>query len=330
MVKKQKPRHPGKAILAGGISGAIEICITYPTEFVKTQIQLYEKSFSGNMDCVRKTMKNNGVFGLYRGLPSLLFFAIPKNASRFAAYESAKNMASPDGKPLTKMQSIMCGLAAGATEAILVVTPQETMKVKLIHDQVGRPPAERMYKGFFHGVRTIAATEGLRGTYQGLLPTIVKQSTNQAMRFLVYNSMRPWVASENEDPNDLPWYKTMLCGGVAGAVSVFGNTPIDVVKTRMQGLEASKYKSSFDCAQQILKREGFRGFYKGTTARLGRVVADVALVFTIYEKVVRMLDGVWDTSDYEKEERTPTRFPRLPQLTLPTTSLTTCSADSEV
>lgn len=32
-----------KGIVAGGITGGIEICITYPTEFVKTQLQLDEK-----------------------------------------------------------------------------------------------------------------------------------------------------------------------------------------------------------------------------------------------------------------------------------------------
>ena len=33
---------------------------------------------------------------------------------------------------------------------------------------------------------------------------------------------------------DIGNLKTFLIGGVAGAASVFGNTPIDVVKTRMQ------------------------------------------------------------------------------------------------
>lgn len=32
-----------KGIVAGGITGGIEICITYPTEYVKTQLQLDEK-----------------------------------------------------------------------------------------------------------------------------------------------------------------------------------------------------------------------------------------------------------------------------------------------
>ena len=47
-------------------------------------------------------------------------------------------------------------------------------------------------------------------------------------------------------------------GGFAGACSVFGNTPLDVIKTRMQGLEASKYKNTFDCAKSILVNEGPR------------------------------------------------------------------------
>lgn len=48
-----------------------------------------------------------------------------------------------------------------------------------------------------------------------------------------------------------------MFGAIAGAASVFGNTPIDVVKTRMQGLEASKYSGTLDCFIQIWKNEGF-------------------------------------------------------------------------
>jgi hypothetical protein len=35
-----------KGIVAGGITGGIEICITFPTEYVKTQLQLDEKGES--------------------------------------------------------------------------------------------------------------------------------------------------------------------------------------------------------------------------------------------------------------------------------------------
>jgi len=67
----------------------------------------------------------------------------------------------------------------------------------------------------------------------------------------------------------------------------------------MQGLDAHQYKSVSDCARQIWQTEGFVGFYKGMTPRLGRVCADVAIVFTLYEQVVKLLDAVWDTSSYK-------------------------------
>lgn len=73
----------------GGITGGIEICITFPTEYVKTQLQLDDKSgkakqYTGIADCVKKTVKGHGVFGLYRGLSVLLYGSIPKSAVRYA------------------------------------------------------------------------------------------------------------------------------------------------------------------------------------------------------------------------------------------------------
>ncbi len=68
---------------------------------------------------------------------------------------------------------------------------------------------------------------------------------------------------------------------------------MDVVKTRMQGLGASKYKGVVDCAMQILRNEGPRAFYKGATARLARVCLDVTVVMLLYEEFSKMLDTVW-------------------------------------
>ena len=75
-----------KGILAGGITGGIEICITFPTEYVKTQLQLDERSgkkkFNGIADVVKQTVRHHGVLGLYRGLSVLIYGSIPKSAVR--------------------------------------------------------------------------------------------------------------------------------------------------------------------------------------------------------------------------------------------------------
>ena len=75
---------------AGGLTGGIEICITFPTEFVKTQLQLDQKTggerkYKGIADCARQTVKAHGVVGLYRGLSVLLAGSIPKSAVRLVA-----------------------------------------------------------------------------------------------------------------------------------------------------------------------------------------------------------------------------------------------------
>lgn len=72
--------------IAGGITGGIEISILYPAEYVKTQLQLDEKGttkkYNGIVDCVKKTVKERGFFGLYRGLSVLLYGSIPKSSIR--------------------------------------------------------------------------------------------------------------------------------------------------------------------------------------------------------------------------------------------------------
>ena len=85
----------------------------------------------------------------------------------------------------------------------------------------------------------------------------------QAIRFFVMETLKD--KYRGGDPNKkVPKLIVGLMGGFAGACSVFGNTPIDVVKTRMQGIEASRYKNTLDCARQIMLNEGPKAFYKGT------------------------------------------------------------------
>ncbi|TMS14091.1 Tricarboxylate transport protein, mitochondrial [Larimichthys crocea] len=210
---------------------------------------------------------------------------------QFGTFEMLSNPMRDATGRLDNTGSLLCGLGAGIAEAILVVCPMETLKVKMIHDQCSLRPR---YRGFFHGVSEIIREQGVRGTYQGLTATVLKQGTNQAIRFYVMNLLRNWY--KGDDPRrEMHPIVTAMFGATAGAASVFGNTPLDVVKTRMQGLEAHRYKNTVDCAFQILKHEGPQAFYKGTVPRLGRVCLDVAIVFVIYEEVVKLLNNVWKT-----------------------------------
>jgi solute carrier family 25 citrate transporter 1 len=80
-----------------------------------------------------------------------------------------------------------------------------------------------------------------------------------------------------------------VAGAIAGAASVFVNNPIDVIKTKMQGLNAHEYGGVVDCTKKIMAEDGIAGFYHGVRPRLARVCLDVGLTFSIFNGIKRAL-----------------------------------------
>jgi solute carrier family 25 aspartate/glutamate transporter 12/13 len=75
-------------------------------------------------------------------------------------------------------------------------------------------------------------------------------------------------------------------GSLAGAFGAFMVYPIDLVKTRMQnqrstGVGNVLYKNSLDCAQKVIKNEGFRGLYSGVLPQLVGVAPEKAIKLTV-------------------------------------------------
>lgn len=289
MAPVNKPKHKGKALVAGASAGIFEICCTYPTEYVKTSMQLSTKPMSAS-DIIRSTWGEAGYFGFYRGLPSMVYFAAPKASIRFASFETVSGLLTgPSGEDkygLGKAKGFVAGLGAGTMEAIFVTTPQETIKVRLINDAF-RTDGPPKYKSFFHGVKSITSEFGLGGLYRGVLPTILKVSTAQATRFGVYQLIP---AEKRNTP-----ITAAFSGAFAGGVSVLLFQGIDVVKSRMQGLEAHKYRSTVHCVTELMKKEGPMAFYKGVGPRLTRVCLEVGITMSLYGEIVKVLDKYWKT-----------------------------------
>ena len=82
-----------RSILAGGITGALNISLVYPTEFVKTQLQLDQgkiKLYTGSKDVLMKTLDRRGFLGLYKGCNILIFGSIPMYGVRFGFFDALK------------------------------------------------------------------------------------------------------------------------------------------------------------------------------------------------------------------------------------------------
>ena len=65
--------------------------------------------------------------------------------------------------------------------------------------------------------------------------------------------------------------------------------PLDVLKTKMQSLDAKQnYKHSVDCLMKTVKEEGVLALWKGATPRLGRLIFSGGIVFAVYEEVIKV------------------------------------------
>ncbi|KAI9205289.1 mitochondrial carrier domain-containing protein [Polychytrium aggregatum] len=282
-----------QSLTAGAIAGAVEATVTYPTEYVKTQMQLQNKStdkkFAGPWDCLKKTVSEKGVFGLYRGLSAMVIGTAAKAGVRFLSFEQFKKLLKDENGNLSGHRMMLAGLGAGVTEAVLIVTPTETIKTKLIHDQNSPNPK---YRGLIHGTSTIVKAEGIAGIYRGMTAVVARQGANSAVRLTIYGILKERV--QGNYPVDsvtgtrhVPWYVTFGNGALAGIITVYSTMPLDVIKTKMQSLNAKAlYKNSAHCLYRVARDEGILALWKGATPRLGRLIFSGGIVFSVYEQVL--------------------------------------------
>ncbi|KAM5440930.1 hypothetical protein MferCBS31731_004069 [Microsporum ferrugineum] len=224
----------------------------------------------------------------YAGCTTLIIGNSIKAGVRFVAFDAFKSLLQDENGKISGPKTVIAGFGAGFTESLLAVTPFESIKTQLIDDRKSAKPRMR---GFLHGSAVIFRERGVRGFFQGFIPTTARQAANSATRFGSYTTLRQFAQGYIAPGEKLGTLSTFAIGGMAGLITVYVTQPLDTVKTRMQSLEArNSYKHSLDCVAKILKNEGILTFWSGAVPRLARLVLSGGIVFTMYEKTMEGLD----------------------------------------
>ncbi|KAK4209089.1 mitochondrial carrier domain-containing protein [Rhypophila decipiens] len=290
MSSKEESQHPAvkgpsalRSILAGSTAGAVEIAITYPAEFAKTRTQLNRRLAEG-----QKLPWPPFGRQWYAGCTTLIIGNSAKAGIRFVAFDQYKKLlADSDGK-LSGPRTVIAGFGAGVTESLLAVTPTESIKTTLIDD---RKSANPRLRGFLHATPIIWRERGIRGFFQGFVPTTARQAANSATRFSAYTALKQLAESYTAPGEKLGTVGTFAMGGIAGLITVIVTQPLDTIKTRMQSPDAkTTYGNTFRCAAMIFKQEGVLTFWSGALPRLARLVMSGGIVFTMYEKSMELFD----------------------------------------
>lgn len=183
-----------KLLAAGAGSGFASTCVLTPVELIKCRLQAQlngpavgsstQLLYKGPVDCILRTVKAEGVTGLWRGNLSTLAREIPGNMSWFGVYEAgmrtvqiSRNYQRKKDVPL--IWSAFCGSFAGVAYW-LVPYPADTVKSKIQTDSRFRG------QSFQQVFQTVLKEEGVVGLYKGCSITCARAAPSHALVFYFY------------------------------------------------------------------------------------------------------------------------------------------------
>lgn len=162
----------------------------------------------------------------------------------FVAFDTFKSLLQDENGKISGPRTVVAGFGAGFTESLLAVTPFESIKTQLCVSHVKNTPyrcyglqlilvcalASRIddrksgnprMRGFFHGSKVIFQERGIRGFFQGLVPTTARQAANSATRFSSYTTIKQLAEGYVAPGEKLGTASTFAIGGMAGLITVY-------------------------------------------------------------------------------------------------------------
>ncbi|KAH9953382.1 mitochondrial carrier [Russula dissimulans] len=312
-----------KDITFGSAAGIVSKVFEHPFDLTKVRLQAQvldaTARFRGPLDCLARTFTDEGMRGLYRGLPAPIVGAMAENASLFLAYGELQNIIRyawniPIAQALSLPQLSLAAAAAGAITSFFL-TPIELVKCKMQVQMLIASPtpasssfAPAMAARVAPGVATAATTslrdlpgpfailrdairaDGVRGLWLGQTGTLIRETGGSAAWFGTKELICKLLRRDAPARPLHPW-ESALSGACAGAAYNLTFFPADTVKSTMQteaelrpGSAGTTGQRSFAAvARELYRAQGLRGLYAGCGITVARSVPSSAMIFLIYD-----------------------------------------------
>ncbi|XP_058046079.1 mitochondrial glutamate carrier 2 isoform X1 [Ahaetulla prasina] len=313
-------------LINGGIAGLVGVTCVFPIDLAKTRLQNQQGRavYTGMQDCLVKTIRSEGLFGIYRGAAVNLTLVTPEKAIKLAANDFFRQLLSVDGKELSLAREMLAGCGAGTCQ-VVVTSPMEMLKIQLqdagrlaVHQQKAlgleettaassHPPQGQPYTtGNMAASKRPSATriasellrtQGIAGLYKGLGATLLRDVPFSIIYFPLFANLNKLGQRTSEEKAS--FFHSFLSGCAAGSLAAVAVTPLDVLKTRIQtlqkGLGEDTYNGIIDCARKIWIHEGPLAFMKGAGCR----ALVIAPLFGIAQGVYFVGIGEWIMSFFQ-------------------------------
>ncbi|OQR94492.1 Mitochondrial Carrier (MC) Family [Achlya hypogyna] len=281
--------------IAGAVAGGATRMLAAPLDLLKIRFQVHKSptpSHGMGRRLIRAIMhiyREEGVRTFWRGNVAATGLWVSYSAIQFGCYQALQNSIVHHDHSLSWIWYSGSGAVAGVL-ATVVTYPLDLCRTVLASQ--GVPKA---FPTMRHFASHMYATQGVRGFFQGLSPTVLQIAPYMGLSFGIYSTLAD--LSTNH-----PILQAVGNGAIAGFVSKLLVYPLDTVKKRMQmqgiprhevyGAAIPRYASSWRCALDILRHEGLHGLYKGTVPSLIKSGVTHSCTFTVYEATATALRSV--------------------------------------
>jgi solute carrier family 25 S-adenosylmethionine transporter 26 len=283
-----------KNALASGLATILVKAMLQPFDTIKTiqQIQNVEQSV---MTTARFVLKERGVLGLWSGTFVSAVCAAPASALYFGVFSSVKRHLANILPDNMRFLAVGVGAMVGNTLASVLRVPYEVYKQRL---QAG------MHRDLTSVVMHSWKTEGFIGLFTGgkLASQVIRDVPYAIIGAIAYDALQGLVMAKRraaeaagKDTKSVGQVQDALCGALAGGISTYLTTPMDVIKTRL--MITDKYSSVPDAIRRILREDGFATFFAGANSRLLHKIPANGLFFLVYESFRLMLGAVEHRSE---------------------------------
>ncbi|POS87453.1 putative mitochondrial 2-oxodicarboxylate carrier protein [Erysiphe pulchra] len=232
---------------------------------------------------------------LYRGIEAPILMEAPKRAIKFAANDFWGKFYR-DLFGVTKMDqrlSVLAGASAGASEAFVVV-PFDLIKIRL-QDRV----SASKYKGATDCLIKTVKTEGLLALFNGLESTLWRHIFWNSGYFGCIYQIREILPKSSVKRTQI--INDLVSGAIGGTVGTILNTPMDVVKSRIQNSPkipgvAPKYSWAWPAVGIVFREEGVRALYKGFLPKVIRLGPGGGILLVVFTAVSDFFKKIADVA----------------------------------
>jgi len=182
-------------LVCGGLTGMTASTLTYPLDLIRTKlsINVADSTIKPTIWGVGKqVVRENGIQGLYKGLPSSLVGITPYIGIKMASFDILKSIVAVDkNDPKAQIANLLLGGTAG-TIAVTLTYPTDLIRRTL---QLSGTPGYPVYTSMFDAVTKIVKAEGALGLYKGFSACLLKVAPSMAILFWCNELLKSYITN---------------------------------------------------------------------------------------------------------------------------------------